>query len=517
MISTKLINSIISCLVPKKNGILHLAILIHQYHIDSMKALTITTYVIIWLLNLLFYTTMQSRTLDVGIGKTYSNPRLACLDAKPGDTVLIHPGEYQGAFFIENISGTANAPIVIRGIDRDSVIFKGGSESMHFSECSHMIIENFTVNGQTSNGMNCDDAGTFDTPTHHMVFRNLTFSGMGANGNNDQLKLSGLDDFVIENCIFENGSPGGSGADMVGCHKGIFRNNIFRKSGSNCIQAKGGTRYIRIEQNSFIDGGQRALNLGGSTGLEFFRPLNATHEAADLMVTGNVFVRSVTPMAYVGSVRVSVTNNTIIDPERWVFRILQETVDPNRFEPCGNNIFQNNLVVFRSTISRHVNIGGNTAPQTFLLRNNLWYNVDNPSASKPQEAQLTESNSLYGIDPELESYQNGEYRLKSTSPVIGKGFSTGEGIKDHEGKPFANPPSIGAYEAQSISGIDELLTQKNIEYTRTSDGIWLTVPQEQLPMQFDVFDIRGAYVSSISATEARTFIPLGRYEFVMGR
>jgi hypothetical protein len=461
--------------------------------------------------------TLSSRVLDVGIGKTYANPRLACLDAKPGDTVLIHPGEYQGAFFIENISGTANASIMIRGIDRDSVIFKGGSESMHFSDCSYMIIENITVNGQTSNGMNCDDAGTFDTPTHHMIFRNLTFSGMGASGNNDQLKLSGLDDFVIENCIFENGSPGGSGADMVGCHKGIFRNNIFRKSGSNCIQAKGGTRYIRIEQNSFIDGGQRALNLGGSTGLEFFRPLNATHEAADLMVTGNVFVRSVTPMAYVGSVRVSVTNNTIIDPERWVFRILQETVDPNRFEPCGNNIFQNNLVVFRSTISRHVNIGGNTAPQTFLLRNNLWFNVDNPSGSKPQEAQLTETNSLYGIDPELESYQNGDYRLKSSSPAIGKGFSTGESIKDNAGKPFANPPSIGAYEGQSISGIDDLLAQKNIEYTRTTNGIWLTIPQEQLPMQLDIFDIRGAYVKTIAATEMRTFISLGRYEFVMGR
>jgi hypothetical protein len=465
----------------------------------------------------LIHTTITANTLHVGLGQKYANPRLACLEAKPGDTILIHNGVYQGAFFIENIQGTPNAPIVIRGMDRDSVIFQGGSESMHFSECSHMIIENFTVNGQTSNGMNCDDGGTIDTPTHHMTFSNLTFSGMGANGNNDQLKLSGLDDFVIENCIFENGSPGGSGADMVGCHKGIFRNNIFRKSGSNCIQAKGGTRYIRIEQNSFIDGGQRALNLGGSTGLEFFRPLDATHEAADIMVTGNVFVGSVTPMAYVGSVRVSVTNNTIINPERWVFRILQETVDPNRFEPCGNNIFQNNLVVFRSTISRHVNIGGNTAPQTFLLRNNLWYNADNPSASKPQEAQLTESNALYGIDPELESYQNGDYRLKSTSPAIGKGYSTGEGIKDHEGKPFTNPPSIGAFEAQSISRIDDMLKEKGIGITRTPEGIWLSIPEQQIPIQFDVFDIRGAYVKTISATEVRTFIPLGRYEFLMVR
>jgi hypothetical protein len=164
-----------------------------------------------------------------------------------------------------------------------------------------------------------------------------------------------------------------------------------------------------------------------------------------------------------------------------------------------------------------VNIGGNTAPQTFLLRNNLWFNVDNPSGSKPQEAQLTETNSLYGIDPELESYQNGDYRLKSSSPAIGKGFSTGESIKDNAGKPFANPPSIGAYEGQSISGIDDLLAQKNIEYTRTTNGIWLTIPQEQLPMQLDIFDIRGAYVKTIAATEMRTFISLGRYEFVMGR
>jgi len=466
---------------------------------------------------ILIHCELESKTLDVGSGKTYSNPRLACLDAKPGDTVLIHTGSYQGAYFIENIQGTAIAPIVIRGIDRDSVIFQGGSESLHFSDCSYMIIENFTVSGQSSNGMNCDDAGTYDTPTHHITFRNLTFSGMGASGNNDQLKLSGLDDFIIEDCLFENGSPGGSGADMVGCHKGIFRNNVFRNSGSNCIQAKGGTSFIRIERNSFINGGQRALNLGGSTGLEFFRPLDATYEAADLMVTGNVFVGSVTPMAYVGSVRVSVTNNTIINPERWVFRILQETVDPNRFVPCGNNIFQNNLVVFKSTISRHVNIGGNTAPQTFLLRNNLWYNVDNPSASKMQEAQLSETNGLYGIDPLLRDYAGGDYRLQSDSPAKGKGFSMNDQSKDKDGKSYANPPSIGAFEAQSISRIDDMLKQKGIHITRTPEGIWMSVPEEQLPMQCDVFDIRGAYIKTISATEVHTFIPLGRYEFVMER
>ncbi|MEY3386712.1 MAG: hypothetical protein RIR53_1523, partial [Bacteroidota bacterium] len=314
---------------------------------------------------------LQATTLHVGEGRQYPDPRAACLQAKPGDTVLIHPGTYRGTFWIENLNGSAEASIIIRGTDRTAVVFDGGSESMHFSDCSHLIVENFTVRGQTSNGMNCDDGGTFETPTHHITFRGITFGAMAATGNNDQLKLSGLDDFVIEDCTFEDGSPGGSGADMVGCHRGVFRRNTFRRLGSNCIQAKGGTQFIRIERNAFIDGGQRALNLGGSTGLAFFRPQDARFEAADIMVVANVFVGSVTPIAYVGSVRVSVTNNTIIHPERWVFRILQETVDTTRFLPCGDNVFQNNLVVTRSTLSRHINIGANTAPSTFTLRNNL--------------------------------------------------------------------------------------------------------------------------------------------------
>ncbi|MBU3700353.1 MAG: right-handed parallel beta-helix repeat-containing protein, partial [Candidatus Kapabacteria bacterium] len=244
-----------------------------------------------------------STTLHVGPGKNYADPRAACLQAKPGDTVLIHPGQYRGTFWIENLNGTAEAPIVIRGTDRETVVFDGGTESMHFSECSHLIIENMTVRGQTGNGINCDDGGTFETPTHHITFRRITFGAMGATGNNDQLKLSGLDDFVIEECTFEDGSAGGSGADMVGCHRGVFRRNTFRRLGSNCIQAKGGTQFIRIEHNEFIDGGERALNLGGSTGLQFFRPQDARFEAADLTVVANLFVRSVTPIAYVGSVR----------------------------------------------------------------------------------------------------------------------------------------------------------------------------------------------------------------------
>ena len=62
-------------------------------------------------------------------------------------------------------------------------------------------------------------------------------------------------------------------------------NNDLAGSG---IQAKGGTSDIVIRANRFESAGGRALNLGGSTGLEFFRPQPpGTVEAQNLVAEGN--------------------------------------------------------------------------------------------------------------------------------------------------------------------------------------------------------------------------------------
>ncbi len=92
---------------------------------------------------------------------------------------------------------------------------------------------------------------------------------MNATGNNDLLKLSGVDDFEIRECVFEDGADGGSGVDMVGCHRGLFSRTRFIRMGSNAIQAKGGTRHITIHRCVFEPAGARSLNLGGSTGSPF--------------------------------------------------------------------------------------------------------------------------------------------------------------------------------------------------------------------------------------------------------
>jgi len=445
--------------------------------------------------------TGHANTLHVGTGQAYTSVSQAANAADPGDTVLIHNGTYQGTFWIENCHGSTSDPIVIRGETRASTIFLGGSESMHFSEASNLRIENMTITGQTGNGMNIDDGGTYDTPTHHIVIQDVDFFNMSAAGNNDMLKLSGLDDFQITGCTFKNGAAGGSGIDMVGCHRGLIELNTFENQGSNCIQAKGGTQFLMIRRNLFRNGGQRGVNLGGSTGLEFFRPIDATFEAADLKVFANVFVGCVAPVAYVGCVRVDVCNNTIIDPTRWVFRILQETVNETRFEPCGTNVFRNNLVWYSTAISTQVNIGGNTAPETFILANNLWYNATNPSASNWSNPQLLQTGSIYGEDPLLATTT--DFSIPLSSPAVGKGMAVVDVVIDYAGKSFANPPSIGAWEGATTTRVEEQgVGEQGVESLRvfpnpSSSNISITLPENtSLPCTVSIVDVSGKLVIS---------------------
>lgn len=385
-------------------------------------------------------------TLEVGPGKSYSSPAQAAQNALPGDTVLIFPSIYTGSNLISNLHGNATEYIYFIGTHPETVIFQGGSQGLHFSQVSYIHIEGLSFTKHTGNGMNIDDGGTFATPTHHVKIIDCRFYDMGAQGNNDFLKMSGVDHFEVVGCTFRNGANGGSGIDMVGCHQGKILRCRFDHLGSNCIQAKGGTQYIDIFQNWFEDGGQRALNLGGSTSLEFFRPQNAPFEAADLNVYANVFVGGWAPIAYVGCVRVYVVNNTFITPQNWVMRILQETVNPARFLPCGDNSFVNNIIYFNNSLSTFVNIGPNTNAGSFVFSNNLWYNFVSPSNSTPN-LPVMETNRIAGSNPLFIDIANSDYRLTSESPAINAGKMTNfltdfNGISLPQGASF----DIGAFE-----------------------------------------------------------------------
>lgn len=368
--------------------------------------------------------TAQARDLPVSdsIGL-----RAALREARPGDRILLAPGDYAGGVYVQDVHGQDGHPIALAAADpAHPPCFVGGTEALHLSDISYVELRDLAVRGQSGNGINVDDAGSFATPAHHVCFERLRIQDTGPRGNHDGLKLSGLDDFVIRDCRFEAWGDGGSAIDMVGCHRGRITGCTFRAregSGSNAIQSKGGTRDILIRGNRFEQCGGRALNLGGSTGLQFFRPRVEGFEARNLTVEGNVLVGSQAPFAFVGVDGATVRFNTVYLPGRWALRILQETTAEG-FLPCRGGVFTDNLIVFRSEqwAEGGCNIGPHTAAETFRFARNFWFCLDRPERSHPT-LPTPEENGQYGLDPRFLDAAAGDFRLQADSPAQGCGYT----------------------------------------------------------------------------------------------
>jgi len=339
-----------------------------------------------------FPTNAQEETKKVRV-KDSSELSRAIRALRPGTTLLLEPGIYSGGIYLRDIKGKDEQRVVMEGTDADNPpVFTGGRQAIHLANCSNMTLRNIKVKDFPANGINIDDGGSYETPAHHIVLENLTIVETGPKGNHDALKMSGVDHFVVRKCHFEGW--GGSGIDMVGCHHGIIEDCTFigREgfSQSNAVQLKGGTQDVLVQCCFFNNAGQRSVNLGGSTGLRFFRPKLRGYEAKNITVAGNRFVGSMAPVAWVTSDGGYVHHNTIVLPDKWVLRILQESSDA-RFTPCHNGVFEHNLIIFDSKVQFFVNIGPRTSPETFRFQHNAWLDLDRyrePSLPVPEKESI---------------------------------------------------------------------------------------------------------------------------------
>ena len=353
--------------------------------------------------------------------------REAIAAARPGVTVYVAPGTYEGGLYLTGLQGTAEAPIVIAGADpNDPPVIEGGGNCMHLVNATHVELRDLVLRGAISNGLSIDDGGDFATPAHNITLLRVRVEDIGPEGNRDGIKLSGVTDFRVIDCTIERWGNAGQGIDMVGCYRGLIEGCTLRHepdlTTAAGVQAKGGSSEIVIRRNRFEHAGGRAVNIGGSTGLQFFRPAPQGYEARDITVEGNVFVGSTAPVAFVGVDGASVRFNTIYMPERWALRILQETREPG-FVPSRNGVFEDNIVVFRSDAwaSGGVNIGPDTAPETFRFARNVWYSPDDPRLGPALPTE--EIDGLTGVDPLLTDPAGGDFSLQPGSPAEGRGHT----------------------------------------------------------------------------------------------
>ncbi|MFZ6179575.1 right-handed parallel beta-helix repeat-containing protein [Nannocystis pusilla] len=379
----------------------------------------------------------------------------AAAKATPGTGIRLVGDTFGPDIFVSDLAGTADAPIWIGGEFGQFPTIAGGGEGLHLSRVRHVVIHDLAIMDATANGINVDDGGAVDDPeaTRFVAFERLFIHDIGEGGNQDCLKLSGVNDFWVLDSQFERCGAGGSAIDHVGCHRGLILGNLFANNGGNAVQTKGGSEDIEIRGNTMLDCGQRAVNMGGSTGFEFFRPPltqdGDNAEARNIRVVSNLIQGGETPLAFVGCVDCLAAHNTIIRPQHWLLRILQETVTDQQFTfaPASGGRFINNLVVFdRADISTYVNIGGDTAPETFTFTTNLWYAADAPDQSSPAgDLPVPETGAIAGEDPLLINLTDNFYPTPA-SPAVGSGTPLPEVAADRNYGCWNDPPSRGAYE-----------------------------------------------------------------------
>lgn len=329
--------------------------------------------------------------------------RQALRQAAAGDVVRVGPGTYRGGLFAE-LKGTKDQPITIAGRDaKEPPVVEGGANGLHLSGAQHVTVRDIVFRNARDNGINIDDGGAGQPLASGISVERVTIQDVGPKGNRDGIKLSGLTGFRIVGCVVEGW--GGNAIDLVGCSDGVIERCIVRgKEGFDCTtgpQLKGGTRNVVVRHCLFDRAGQRAVNAGGSTGMPFFRPADATYEAKDVTIEHNVFLGSDAPVAFVGVDGAIFRHNTIVDPTRWVLRILQETASGERFVRCRNVTFERNLIVYGASAVRSIaNVGPDTSPETFIFKDNWWYCRD--ATTRRPSLPTAEQGGVVGRDPQLE-------------------------------------------------------------------------------------------------------------------
>jgi hypothetical protein len=387
----------------------------------------------------------------------------AVLGVSPGTAIYLHAGTYRGGLGLSDIRGTAASPIWIAGAPGESrPIIQGGGDALHFVRPRYLVLQDLEIRDADSNGINIDDADQVGNPdaARFVVLRGLAIrdTGVRPSGIADCLKLAGVNDVTVVHSTFGRcGNTPGSGAvgvNGVGVHRATVAFNQFAANGYGAVQFKGGSDEIEIFGNFVRDAGWRGVNMGGRTGAAFFRPrLTASrrnYEAARVRVQANVFVGGEAAVAFTGCVDCEFSHNTVVNPSKWILRILQENVSDGEyaFAPASAGRIVDNIFYFRRSdlnTGEDFNIGNGTDPASFSVARNLWYAHDAPRQSNPRIRLLrSDDSTIVGIDPDFVNVDTGDFHLRRKSVAVGAGDVRFKPAADLEGSCYDAPPTLGA-------------------------------------------------------------------------
>lgn len=327
----------------------------------------------------------------------------AALDAAgEGDDIVLEPGTYAGELYRENLR-----QVTIRSADPDNpAVIEGGDYGLHLADPVEVTLSDLVFQGQADNGINIDDADSYETPARGIRLIRITVKDIVNSGNHDAIKMAGVEDFLIDGARIENWGDDGSAIDFVGCRNGLVQNSLLIHTalevGGSGMRPKGGSKDIVIRANRIelpVAAG-RAIQAGGSTDTEFFRFIEGDkdYEADRITIEGNVVVGGGAAFSWVNIDGGLVHHNLVQGPAPWVMRILNENPG-TPIVVTRNGEFRDNEIAFETggEFNTAVNIGDDTEPETFQFVRNHWLNLADttPDGSRPR-LPTEESDGVYG-------------------------------------------------------------------------------------------------------------------------
>ena len=344
-------------------------------------------------------TTVRAEERRVSTAEEFS----AALDAAAeGDEIVLEPGIYAGQLYRENLRH-----VTIRSADRNKpAVIEGGDYGLHLADPVEVTLSDLVFEKQLDNGINIDDAGSYETPAREIRLIRIAVKDMVNRGNHDAIKMAGVEDFLIDGARIENWGDDGSAIDFVGCRNGLVQNSLLihsaLKVGGSGIRPKGGSKDIVIRANRLelpVATG-RAIQAGGSTDAEFFRFAEGDkdYEANRITIEGNVVVGGGAAFSWVNIDGGVVHRNLVQGSAPWVMRILNENPGTS-IVVTKNGAFHDNEIAFETggDFNTAVNVGDDTEAETFRFVRNRWLNIADPTpeGSRPR-LPAKETDGVYG-------------------------------------------------------------------------------------------------------------------------
>lgn len=420
---------------------------------------------------------VDSNGNDANDGRSLKTPfqtiQKAASTVKPGDTIEIRGGTYQGSL-ISN-PGAENAWIVMKPHDNERVVIQGrfaGNPTIYFyhRSCDEKTPHNYPctplywelkgleIHGYGAGGGD-DNAVKIDTPRVRLTGNNLS----GSSADVVKLVRTADDVEILNNEIHRPNAANGDnaqGIDIVGADRTRIAGNYVHDIPSIGMYAKGNSRDTVFENNRVENTFSHGIMLGQSTDEE--RLTDGRYETYDGVIRNNIiFNTGWSCLATSSSYNAKIYNNSCYNTGANTHGSILIS-NESEVGQAGTRIEIKNNIIYGSSNRPMIKITSRalTDDTTLDINHNLYWTrqgastvtfiwqdrgLYNASFAKWQSVTKQDTKSRVA-DPRYMSAT--DIRLKAGSPAIDAGINTDLVTSDYQGasRPYNHIVDIGAYE-----------------------------------------------------------------------